>query len=91
MSASEDFLNLRTMLYQLVHPNHTTSPSPKMQEMFGPLLQIAHTLHLRNYCSTKKDLQVFAAKQAISALRYTATIPSDRAFLEAGQTAKVLV
>ena len=29
-------------------------------------------------------------EQAISALRYTATIPSDRAFLEAGQAAKVL-
>ena len=89
-SGAEDYSNLRTMLYQLVYPNGPSSPNQKMLDAFGPLLQIAHTLHLRSYCASKKDLLSFSAKQAISALRYTATIPSDRAFLEAGQAAKVL-
>lgn len=88
-SQAEDFTNLRSMLYQLVYGGGVTA-QPKMLEMFGSMLQIAHTLHLRGYCSKKKDLAYFAAKQAISALRYTKTIPSDRAFLEAGQQSKVL-
>ncbi|KAJ3338128.1 hypothetical protein HDU91_001310, partial [Kappamyces sp. JEL0680] len=86
-STAEDFSNLREMVYKLVHGTGT-APQPKLVEMFGSILQIAHTLHLRGHCSTKKELLFFAAKQAISALRYTTTIPADRAFLEAGQAAK---
>jgi intraflagellar transport protein 172 len=43
---------------------------------------------LRNYCSKKRDLAYFAAKQSISLLRYTREISPDKAFYDAGHYAK---
>ena len=54
-------------------------------------MMIVHLITLKSYCSSKKDLQVFAAKQAISLLRYTDDIPVDYAFYEAGKMAKVFI
>lgn len=86
-STPEDYSNLREMLYQLIHGSGIT-PQVRLMEIFGSALQISHLLHMRGYCGKKKELLYFSAKQAISVLRYTAYIPVDRAFLEAGQAAK---
>jgi intraflagellar transport protein 172 len=58
-------------------------------EIFGKTLEIAYFLDQREYCLTKKELANVAAKIAISLLRYTKVIAADKAFLDAGQAAKV--
>ncbi|KAI8928779.1 hypothetical protein BC831DRAFT_447367 [Entophlyctis helioformis] len=78
---------LRDFLFKLVH-GASFSPQPAIAERFGHFLFISHLAALKNYCLKKRDLAYFAAKQAISLLRYTKDIPADRAFLEAGQAAK---
>jgi intraflagellar transport protein 172 len=65
------------------------TPKQKLLEKFGQYLDIAHLLSNRSYCSTKKELLYFAAKQSISLLRYTKVLPVDKTFMEAGKAAKV--
>ncbi|KAL2912183.1 hypothetical protein HK105_208316 [Polyrhizophydium stewartii] len=78
---------LRDFLFKLVHGS-SFSPQPAIAERFGRFLFVSHLAALKNYCLKKRDLGYFAAKLAISLLRYTKNIPADRAFLDAGQAAK---
>ncbi len=54
-------------------------------------LAITHLGAMKSLCARKPELATFAAKQAISLLRHTKSIPVDRAFYEAGRLAKVRV
>lgn len=56
---------------------------------FERYLFITHLLALRDQCNAKKELQAFAAHQAVSLLRYADVLPADRVFFEAGEIAKV--
>jgi len=62
-----------------------------LPQPFYTYMTIVHLITLKSYCSVKKDLQTFAAKQAISLLRYTNDIPVDYAFYEAGKLSKVSI
>ncbi|TPX62114.1 hypothetical protein PhCBS80983_g00643 [Powellomyces hirtus] len=83
----ENISALREMLFKLVHGQGMT-PQQGIPTEFDRYLFIAHIVTLKHYCGKKRDLTNFAAKQAISALRYTKEIPADRAFYEAGKAAK---
>jgi intraflagellar transport protein 172 len=61
-----------------------------INESLNQYLVIAHHMKLRDYCAKKTELASFAAKNAISLLRYTKNIPADLAFMEAGQLCKVI-
>ncbi|KAJ3253804.1 hypothetical protein HK103_005291 [Boothiomyces macroporosus] len=86
-STPENIASLRNMLFQLIHGTGIVA-NPKLLEAFGLYLTIAHYMNLHYMCSKKRDLLYFAAKQAISLLRYTNILPADKTFLEAGQAAK---
>lgn len=66
-----------------------SDPNNSLPPDFHTYMIIVHLITLKSYCSSKKDLHPFAAKQAISLLRYTNDIPVDYAFYEAGKMAKV--
>ncbi|KAI9096123.1 hypothetical protein DFS34DRAFT_154359 [Phlyctochytrium arcticum] len=83
----EQISSLREMLFKLVHGNGFT-PQPNVPQEFELLLYISHMAVLKHYCTKKRDLIYFAAKNAISMLRYIKNIPVDRAFFEAGESAK---
>ncbi|KAH9246952.1 hypothetical protein BASA81_015465 [Batrachochytrium salamandrivorans] len=78
---------LRDFLFKLIHGTSIT-PHEIIAKKFGAFLLISHLGALKLYCLKKRDLNYFAAKQAISLLRYTKMIQPDRAFLEAGQASK---
>ena len=80
--------SLRKMLFKLVY-GATLSLQPGVPEEFSVFLMITHLKSMRNECSKSKELQYFAAKQSVSLLRYIKEIQPDRAFYEAGQSAKV--
>ncbi|KAI8902928.1 hypothetical protein BC833DRAFT_571194 [Globomyces pollinis-pini] len=86
-SSADDISNVRNLLYQLIYGNGLT-PQVKLNETFGGMLLISHYLNLRHLFSKKKELIYFAAKVAISLLRYTNVLPADITFMEAGQAAK---
>lgn len=87
-ASSEDFLNLRDMLFQVI-TNSGKKPQSEILEQLAYFMQISHVLCLRTHCSSKKELSLFAAKQAISLLRYTSVLPAIKTFFDAGQAAKV--
>jgi intraflagellar transport protein 172 len=60
-----------------------------MQATFEKFMIITHLTALKEFCSQKKELQSFAAKQSIALLRYCDLIAPDRAFYDAGLAAKV--
>ncbi|KAJ3395502.1 hypothetical protein HDU92_005616 [Lobulomyces angularis] len=78
---------LREMLFKLVHGS-TLLSQQGIPPNFNVYLMIAHLNTLKNYCSKKKELLYFGAKQSISLLRYIKDIPADKAFFEAGSAAK---
>ncbi|KAI8999812.1 hypothetical protein BC832DRAFT_563653 [Gaertneriomyces semiglobifer] len=80
---SEDIHVLRDLLWDLVNEVPTMA-----DDSLSEYLLIAHLHALRQYCSQKKGLAYFAAKQSISLLRYTDILPPDRIFFEAGEAAK---
>jgi intraflagellar transport protein 172 len=67
----------------------TLKVSQGAQRPFERYLFVTHLLALKEFCSKKKELLPFSAKQAISLLRYTDVLYPDRAFHEAGLLAKV--
>ncbi|KAL7748888.1 hypothetical protein RI367_005801 [Sorochytrium milnesiophthora] len=73
---------LRDMLKKIVFS------VPNLPDHFRSFLFISHLQCLKHYCATKKELRVFAAKQAVALLRYTNILPVDAAFLDAGNQAK---
>ncbi|KAI9201990.1 uncharacterized protein BJ171DRAFT_584638 [Polychytrium aggregatum] len=79
--------SLKDLLFKLIHGS-TLQPQSNLNPEFHTFLFIAHLLNLRNYCSKKRELAYFVAKQSISLLRYSRDIPADRAFFEAGEAAK---
>jgi len=81
----ETYSLLREMLYKLI----LMSENGALPPAFYTYMIIVHLITLKSYCSSKKDLQPFAAKQAISLLRYTNDIPVDYAFYEAGKMSKL--
>jgi len=66
-----------------------SDPNSGLPSTFNTYMLIVHLIMLKSYCSSKKDLHQFAAKQAISLLRYTNDIPVDYAFYDAGKLSKV--
>ena len=66
-----------------------SSGSPVFQE-FNRYLLIAHYFATRSACQALPQLNTIATKLSVSLLRYTDTIPADRAFYEAGQYCKVM-
>ncbi|KAJ3125766.1 hypothetical protein HK098_008226 [Nowakowskiella sp. JEL0407] len=84
----ESIKSLREMLFKLVH-GATFVPQSNIPPQFLRYLTISHLLNFKNHCLKKKDLHYFAAKQAISLLRYTQDIPADKTFYDAGQAAKM--
>jgi hypothetical protein len=82
----EAMSSLRELLFKL---STTTGAQQQFPAKFKDYLFIAHLFTLKHYCSRKKDLVYFGAKQAISLLRYTKDIQPDAAFYEAGRAAKV--
>lgn len=85
---AEEISSLREMLYKLVQTKPTNSTQPQVPAKFNEYLFIAHLMTMKNYCTKKRDLTYFAAKESISLLRYTNEIPADRAFYEAGSASK---
>ncbi|TPX67270.1 hypothetical protein SpCBS45565_g03981 [Spizellomyces sp. 'palustris'] len=85
--STETISALREMLFKLVH-GMSVSPQPGIPPEFETYLFISHLITMKHYCTKKRDLLYFAAKQAISTLRYTKYVPADRAFYAAGEAAK---
>ena len=84
------YADLRDML---LHLSLNLSCSPEAESVsareFERLLYVAHYLATRAACDGTKQLSEVSSKITVSLLRYTDVVPADRAFLEAGNRAKV--
>ena len=56
---------------------------------FEEHLLVAHYLATRAACGSLKQLEKILTKLSVSLLRYTATVPADKAFYEAGLHCRV--
>ena len=72
-----------TMLHNSVRSMELISSQQSLLEEFKQLLEATHFSFLKQQCQ-EAGLKKLAAKQAAALLRYTAFVPADKAFYEAG-------
>ena len=84
------FADLRDVLLNLsVNLSRSPEAGSASAKEFDKLLLVAHYLATRVACDGVKQLSEVSAKLTVSLLRYTDLVPADKAFLQAGNRAKV--
>lgn len=83
--------DLRDVLFEIVEglSKGSAAGTPQAQE-FEVMLEVIHYYSTRCACMQHKSLDTLAAKLSISLLRHSDIIPCDKAFYEAGVTAKAV-